>query len=399
MRFFITLLLAFVVALPQQWSLAQSLLAPALVQTRDSWQSVRTNNLFVIGNTDPESLRQVAAWLEFFHAAFERLVSRSVGNSSVPTTVVVFRDEASFLPFKPLYQGKPLNLAGYFQAGDEVNYIAIKLDRNERQRDSYSTAFHEYVHLHLRQNVPGVPLWLNEGLAEFYSSMQFSDSEVTIGAPIGFYLRLLRYVKALGGATAFNALTSRVTKGTLDIVGISRNGSFEIYSQAPNKTLSVIAAHPIGSVKLGFNGNIGWAHSVNGLRRLKGLELGALQRDSDFYGTVRLKNVFAKVSLLGKSKIGYREVYVLELQPASGPSERLFLDIETHLPVRLNAIRTNGGQPTAVEIYYDDWREVDGIKIPFRISQSFSGRALAFTVKEIRHNVALDAKLFDAPAK
>ncbi|HEX6728523.1 MAG TPA: DUF1570 domain-containing protein [Pyrinomonadaceae bacterium] len=778
MKILITALLVLVVVSPHHSTLARSPLTPSVVQTRDSWRSIQTNNLFVIGNTDPENLRQVAAWLEFFHTAFGRLVSRSVVNNSIPTTVVVFRDEASFLPFKPLYQGKPINLAGYFQPGNDMNYIAILLDRDQSRRDPFSTAFHEYVHLHLRQNVAGVPLWLNEGLAEFYSSLQFSGGEALIGVPLGGYVRLLRaqqmlpldtlfsidtdsphyneqdktgmfygqswalvhylmmgdgarsqeqfrqflqlvsrgegagraleiafgtnvaavekglqdyvrrgnfsgqrialgegsqnyasytamqrsqlteaeanyylgdlllhtnrqndaeryfiqaiaqepnlplanasmgllrveqrryaeakkyfqkatatqqnylvhylyaytlsregveanaehpgysdanvaimreqllraiklapnfapayyllamvdvvadqqldeaeamalkahqlspskranslllahiyarrsnrdaartilepltrdsdasvreeaqelldslngssgrtssssrqkvklneavmaepespggsagiggsssggsirdgrtivtsgsmptvddvlarYVQAMGGAAAINAVNSRVAKGTLDIVGVSRNGSFEIYAQAPNKTLSVIQAHTVGTVRLGFNGKTGWAQNMNGLRPLKGLELGAVQRDSDFYGTVRLKSVFAKVSLLGKSKIGYREVYVLDLQPPAGPSERLFLDVETCLPVRLNAARMNGGQLASVEIYFDDWRDVDGIKVPFRISQNFSGRALAFTVKEIRHNVAIDDRLLDLPMK
>jgi hypothetical protein len=64
-------------------------------QTRDGWRSVRTNHLFVIGNADPEDLRRVAIWLEFFHSAFARLVSRNVIDSSVPTTVIVFRDDAA----------------------------------------------------------------------------------------------------------------------------------------------------------------------------------------------------------------------------------------------------------------------------------------------------------------
>src|SRR5215218_7238263 len=122
-------------------------------QTRPGWRSVRTNHLFVISNADAENLRQVAAWLEFFHSAFARLVSRNVIDSSVPTTVVIFRDDASFLPFKPFYQGRPANLAGFFQPGDDVNYIALSLDPNGR--DPYSTAFHEYVHLHIKDNVPG----------------------------------------------------------------------------------------------------------------------------------------------------------------------------------------------------------------------------------------------------
>jgi len=130
----------------------------AATQTRENWRSVRTNNLFVIGNADPEKLRQVAAWLEFFHSAFGRLVSRNVLDASVPTTVILFRDEASFTPFKPLYQGRPANVAGFFQPGEDLNYIAISLDAGER--DPFSTAFHEYVHLHLRDNVPNTPLWL-----------------------------------------------------------------------------------------------------------------------------------------------------------------------------------------------------------------------------------------------
>src|SRR4026209_571581 len=150
MKTLVTLLLALSVAATGSWTRGASF--PPIRQTRDNWRSFRTNQLLVIGNADAEKLRQVAAWLEFFHSAFARLVSRNVLDASVPTTVILFRDEASFTPFKPLYQGRPANVAGFFQPGEDVNYIAISLDPGER--DPYSTAFHEYVHLHLRDNVP-----------------------------------------------------------------------------------------------------------------------------------------------------------------------------------------------------------------------------------------------------
>jgi len=102
MKLFVALFLATLCLF--QTSVIQAQPAP---QTQETWRSVRTNNLFVIGNADAEKLRQVAAWLEFFHSSFARLVSRNVLNSSVPTTVVIFRDDASFVPFKPLYQGRP----------------------------------------------------------------------------------------------------------------------------------------------------------------------------------------------------------------------------------------------------------------------------------------------------
>jgi Flp pilus assembly protein TadD len=765
MRILIALLLTVLCVPPSGVTQAK----PCPPQTRETWRSVRTNNLFVIGNADPEKLRQVAAWLEFFHSAFARLISRNVIDASVPTTVIIFRDDASFVPFKPLYQGRPANISGFFQPGDDLNYIAIALDPNDK--DPYSTAFHEYVHLHLRDNMPGGPLWLNEGLAELYGSLQFSGSKALLGAPILPYVHLLsqhellplttlfsigtnsphyneqdksgvfygeswalvhylmlgdanrqeqfkrfmqllsrgeptakaieesfgmslsaleqelqayvrranftaqriarvdnpqtyasytamqrsslsegeanyylgdllmhigrdndaeryfkqaialdpgyapayaslgvlyvqqrryadakkylqkatsspqsylvhylyayvlsregissdgliseysrenaalmreqlqrsiklapgyapahyllalvdlvteehldeavelarkasqlspgktsyllllaqihvqrgdiaaarlilepltrdsdqsvkkeaqslleslsdagtgarrasapsvntvmiaepastgtarmlggdssgvairdgqtidssgslpsldqvlqKYVEALGGAAALNAVTSRVIKGTVDVVGVSRGGSFETYAQAPNKSLGVIQAHPLGTVKLGFNGRSGWSRSADGVRVLKGAELASVQRESDFYGQLRMKSLYAKVTLAGKSKLGYRDVYVIDLQPAAGAVERLYLDSQTYLPVRINAVQTVGTISAPVEIYLDDWREVDGIKYPFSLSQSLPRLTLTYTVKEIRHNVAIDASIFE----
>jgi hypothetical protein len=253
---------------------------------------------------------------------------------------------------------------------------------------------------------------------------------------------LANYVKAMGGTEAIKAPTSRVVKGKLDVVGVSRGGSFETYAQAPDKTLTVIQANPIGTIKVGYNGRSGWELSARGSRGIKGVELASLQRDSDFYFPLNLKQNFAKVTLLGKSRIGYREVYVLELHPgagsvgnsppasgksrtssgrkavaALGPAEKLYLDAKTYLPVRMNAVRTmavpsrSAGQSrnpirqsaiagqvaVPIEIYFDDWRTVDGIKYPFRISQAMGTLTLSFIVNEIRHNLPVAGNLFELP--
>ena len=725
--------------------------------------------MFVIGNADAEKLRQVAAWLEFFHSAFARLISRNVIDSSVPTTVIIFRDQLAFHPFKPLYQGRPANLSGYFQPGDDVNYIAIALDPTDR--DPYGTAFHEYVHLHLNNNIPGAPLWLNEGLAELYGSLQFSGNNAVLGAPIYPFIRFVRedgliplktffsidtssphynesdkngvfygqswalvhylmlgdrtrperfreflqqisrgddaakaiertygvsvetleeelrayvfrgtlsalniatadtpqsygaytamqrstlsegeanfylgdlllhsgrdkdaerylkqaieldpgftpsyaslgllyvrqrryadakkylekatsspqshlihyfhayvlsrenmsadgriagyspeaaammrtqlehamklapdyapapyllafvdlvtnerldeavemaqrarhlaparsayslllaqiyvrrseiaaaqqileplthdsneavkseakdlleslvsnrtgptrrppsavtstiaaaepvstgtspmlggetgsvaindgrtivasgslpavddvlakYLEAIGGA-AIDAVKSRVIKGSVDVVGLSRGGSFETYAQTPNKTLTIVEAHPLGTIKAGFNGRLGWTRSAAGLRLLKNLDLASMQRAAILYGNVRLKSVLARVNLAGMSKIGYRDVYVLELQPAVGSTERYYLDAQTYLPVRSDTLLTIGNISAPVEIYLDDWREVEGIKYPFSMSMSFPKLTMTYAVKEIKHNVHIDPKVFE----
>jgi tetratricopeptide (TPR) repeat protein len=208
---------------------------------------------------------------------------------------------------------------------------------------------------------------------------------------------LARSVEAMGGAAAINAVSTRVIKGTVDVAGVSRGGSFETYGLAPGKLLTVIQPNASDTIKIGFNGKGGWLLSGGAVSALKGGDLAALQREADFYAPLRTKINFAKVTMPGMSKIGYRDVYVLDLEPAVGPAERLYLDAETYLPVRINTTRTVGRGKEPVEIYLDDWRTVDGIKYPFSTSQSSPSLKLGFTVKEIRHNVPVDAKMFEPP--
>jgi outer membrane lipoprotein-sorting protein len=230
------------------------------------------------------------------------------------------------------------------------------------------------------------PVAINDG-----GTVETSGSLPAIDALIN------KCVQAAGGAKALNAVTSRVVKGSLDVVGVSRGGTYETYTVAPNKTLTIMKPAPTETIKVGYNGNVGWMQTRTGVRTLKGAELDSVRNDSDFYALLNLKNRYARMTLLGKSKIGYREVYVIELQPVSGAAERLFVDAETYLPVRVNTVRLLNGASVPVEIYYDDWREVDGIKVPYVITHSFQKRTITMTVTEIKSNVPVDGKMFEKP--
>lgn len=54
---------------------------------------------------------------------------------------------------------------------------------------------------------------------------------------------------------------------------------------------------------------------------------------------------------------------MIDDQPARSAADRIFIDAETFLPARMNTVRTDRGAPVLVEIYYNDWRDVDGLKI------------------------------------
>jgi hypothetical protein len=206
---------------------------------------------------------------------------------------------------------------------------------------------------------------------------------------------IAKYYEATGGVAAYQAETSRVIKGTIDLIGVSRGESIESYAVAPDKFLTVIESRSLGTHKRGYNGRVAWTRTSAGLKILKGQELASLKDDADFYSFLKLKSNYAKLTVAGISMIGYREMYVLVALTAKGSVDRIYFDKETFLVARINTVRTLGSASGEVEIYLDDWRELEGIKIPFSLTFSFGKMTLVLTVKEIKRNVPIDARIFD----
>src|ERR1043165_6709728 len=82
------------------------------VAAKDTWVSVRTKNFLMLGNASEKDIRRVALKLEQFREAFTIIFPSVRFNTPVPTTVVVFKSDSSYAPFKP-----NANTAGYFQSG------------------------------------------------------------------------------------------------------------------------------------------------------------------------------------------------------------------------------------------------------------------------------------------
>jgi tetratricopeptide (TPR) repeat protein len=117
---------------------------------------------------------------------------------------MVFKSDDSFKPFKPLYNGKPANVAGYFHPGRDENMIALNLGANNNEQRPMAVIFHEYTHLLTSVTQREWPIWLKEGLAEAYSSFDVDDNKVTLGAPIASHVYLLREKSLIPLQTLFS---------------------------------------------------------------------------------------------------------------------------------------------------------------------------------------------------
>jgi photosynthetic reaction center cytochrome c subunit len=208
---------------------------------------------------------------------------------------------------------------------------------------------------------------------------------------------LSRYVQALGGAPAFQKVTTRVARGSR----IGADGVLvpeDVYQKAPNKLLTV-TTYPDVAFSTGFNGIAGWGRSSKGdARELPGPVLAQLKTDSEFYKEIKTNELYRKLTLVGKSTIGDREVYVIEATPVSGSPEKLFFDVRTRLLVRryMESETLLGMFPLQTD--YEDYRETDGIKQPFLIHWSMPGRTWGRKIVEVKQNVDIDDARFNPPS-
>lgn len=191
---------------PLAMALCLLLVAPLCARDKEEeWTSVQSKNFLLVGNARERDIRKVAARLEQFREAFLRLLPVDHFDSSVPLTVIVFKDDAAYTPFEPLYSGQPAGVAGFFQSSPDVDYITLSADRKHVRRPD-ALAFHEYVHLLVRNSFGNAPLWFNEGLAEYYSTFDISDGnkKVTLGSPVSNRVKTLRERELLPLEKLFN---------------------------------------------------------------------------------------------------------------------------------------------------------------------------------------------------
>ena len=159
-----------------------------LVQRR--WFETRTAHFNIYSCGAPQDVYKLSARLEQFCQAYTLLAGAQAA-ASPPIVVMAFPNHETMKPFLPLYQGRPANLAAFFQRGSDENLIVLALPGTNSAYTDMEVIFHEYTHLLFRHNDRVWPLWLKEGMAEVYSTFETTGYNARIGKPIDHHLRLL----------------------------------------------------------------------------------------------------------------------------------------------------------------------------------------------------------------
>ena len=213
---------------------------------------------------------------------------------------------------------------------------------------------------------------------------------------------------AMGGRAALGKLTSRSSTGTMTVStpGGDISGTIEVLHQRPNKSRTLITldltALGAGSMVRDqrFDGTSGYAlDSMRGNHEITGGQLEMMKHNIFPTPFLDYKERGTKVEVAGKEKVGERDAYLLTLTPASGPSSKVFIDAESFLPIK-SIVTVNLPEVGDVEqtTELSDYRDVDGVQVPFKIRGSSSIQTFTIVVTKVQHDVKVDESLFAKPA-
>ena len=150
------------------------------------WLELRIEGFQIYSNASVRETVDVARNLESMRRAVAHATNMNV-RTPLTTKIYVFRDSATFTPFRDAMFDHSQRMTGAFIAHVDGNYIAINTERG-----SDGIVFHELMHYFNNNTNPNLPLWLDEGLAEVYSTLRLNGELVTVGRPRRNHVRVLR---------------------------------------------------------------------------------------------------------------------------------------------------------------------------------------------------------------
>jgi hypothetical protein len=205
-----------------------------------------------------------------------------------------------------------------------------------------------------------------------------------------------KYVQAAGGAAVIEKVTSRVEKGATS--GFGHTFPAEAFYKAPGQS-AVFTHFPNGESMTTLNGQEGWLVFPGRPRRpLEGADLEAAKMDSDLHFPLDLKTMFSEMKAAPPQKIGDQEAFqILGLRKGQPPVE-LYFDQQSGLLLRLVRYAESplGLYPTQID--FADYRDQQGVKIPFRVTTSHPGSTSTFQAEQVQQNVPVDDSKFSPPA-
>ena len=166
--------------------------AGLLAKSSDSWQEIRSPHFYVIGQCKEKRAKRVAMQFEEIRAVFHSIFPTLLVDPPTAVYIILVKDRGAFNAISPKSwtQRGEMERSGYYLNGPIRNYVVVRLDVDREAPDT--VLYHEYTHLVLHLNMPHIPLWADEGLADFFGNTSIHQKGVVMGEPDEEYIGTLR---------------------------------------------------------------------------------------------------------------------------------------------------------------------------------------------------------------
>jgi hypothetical protein len=202
-----------------------------------------------------------------------------------------------------------------------------------------------------------------------------------------------KWVQASGGAAAWGKLKTRTIKGEVSGFG-PKPMPVEVQQQAPDHWHAKLTT-PNGVFEQAYDGKQGW-HSFAGQSETD--DSPDILREAQFAPPLTLAKLFKDLKVVADAPLPKGAAHVIEGRQGE-LRVRLYFDAQTGLLARLGVRQPTPAGDLPLEIDYDDYRAVDGVKLPFLSRSNKGGHASVETDSEIKHNVTVDSAQFALPKK
>jgi hypothetical protein len=210
-----------------------------------------------------------------------------------------------------------------------------------------------------------------------------------------------KFVAALGGSQRLAGLSGVAAKGTYKGFDDADKSVVEIFAKSSGERSTVI--HTLsGNSTTTYDGRAGWIAAPNTekpvpLLAITGQDLDGLKLEAELWFPNRIKQALGKWRVGARVVINDREVQPVQGTTAGGGTATLCFDAESGLLVRLVRFSDSPVGRLVTQIDYSDYRDVSGVKMPFRWTVSWLDGRSVYELTEVRPNVPIDAARFTTP--
>ncbi len=206
-----------------------------------------------------------------------------------------------------------------------------------------------------------------------------------------------KYLHALGGPNDLQKLSSRTEKGKAVILP-GREFPIESAYKGSDDAISTIHMQD-GDFVIGSNQQGGWQITPGRpLHDMSEAELTAAKLDSTFYFPLHIKQLFSEFKTVAADKVAGQAVYVVIARWEKRPPVKLYFDLESGLLVRLLRFDETPVGMLPVQTDFSDYREVNGIKVPFTRVTARPSRRMTIKIEQVEQNPSIDDSKFEKPA-